>query len=59
MDALGDSQKYQRQLVPAMRHEESVSGAVFSRDESRLLTWSDDGTARLWDAASGQELVPA
>ena len=25
----------------------------------RILTWSDDGTARLWDAATGQELVPA
>nr|VFK54780.1 MAG: hypothetical protein BECKTUN1418F_GA0071002_10556 [Candidatus Kentron sp. TUN]VFK59188.1 MAG: hypothetical protein BECKTUN1418E_GA0071001_10526 [Candidatus Kentron sp. TUN] len=22
---------------------------MFSADESRILTWSDDGTARLWD----------
>ena len=24
-------------------------GAAFNGDESRILTWSDDGTARLWD----------
>jgi hypothetical protein len=24
-------------------------GAAFSRDERRILTWSDDKTARLWD----------
>jgi hypothetical protein len=28
-------------------------GAVFSRDESLVLTWSWDGTARLWRAADG------
>ena len=28
------------------------------REEKRILTWSDDGTARLWDAATGQELGP-
>ena len=33
-------------------------GAVFNRDESRILTWSEDKTARLWDAATGQEVVP-
>ena len=25
--------------------------AAFSKDESRVLTWSDGGTARLWDPA--------
>ena len=33
-------------------------GAAFNRDETRILTWCDDGTARLWDAATGQEIVP-
>ena len=37
----------------------SVYGAVFNRDESRILTWSDDKTARLWDAGTGQPLGPA
>ena len=32
-----------------------MNGAVFNRDESRILTWSDDKTARLWDAASGKQ----
>jgi hypothetical protein len=29
------------------------AGAVFNRDESRILTWSSDGAARLW--AVGQK----
>ena len=28
-----------------------------TRDESRILTASEDGTARVWDAKSGAELV--
>jgi WD40 repeat protein len=47
-----------RELVPAMRHERIVLGATFSRDGSRILSWSGD-TVRLWDASTGRELVPA
>ena len=36
-----------------------VSGAVFSKDETRILTWSDDKTARLWNAATGAQIGPA
>ncbi|MBN1349527.1 hypothetical protein JXJ21_08970, partial [candidate division KSB1 bacterium] len=32
-----------------MKHERSVNGAAFNGDESRILTYSSDGTARLWD----------
>ncbi len=32
-------------------------GPVFSPDGNRLLTISDDRTARVWDAASGQEIL--
>jgi len=32
-----------------MRHDDMVLGAAFNGDESRILTWSRDGTARLWD----------
>ena len=42
-----------------LQHEDSVLGAVFNRDESRILTWSADKTARLWDARTGQPLGPA
>jgi WD40 repeat protein len=57
------------QIGPALKHddeegdeegdEESVLGAVFSKDETRILTWSADDTARLWDAATGGQIGPA
>ncbi len=34
----------------------SVNSAVFSPDGRRIITGSDDGTVRGWDAASGQQL---
>ena len=40
-------------------HQGPVYGAQFSRDESRILTWSWDKTARLWDARTGKQLGPA
>jgi WD40 repeat protein len=30
-----------------------VLGAVFDQAEARILSWSSDGTLRLWDAATG------
>ena len=47
-----------------MRHEKGfgplgVQRAVFSRNESRILSWGHDNTVRLWDASTGRELVPA
>jgi ABC-type multidrug transport system fused ATPase/permease subunit len=38
-------------------HTASVLQATWSADESKILTRSDDQTARIWDAASGEELV--
>jgi len=32
-----------------MLHKGDVNGAVFNSDEIRILTWSGDRTARLWD----------
>jgi WD40 repeat protein len=40
-------------------HVEIVYGAAFAMDERRILTWSKDRTARLWDAASGAPIGPA
>ena len=40
-------------------HEDVVVGAMFSHDESRILTWSWDKTARLWDARIGQQIGPS
>ena len=46
----------QRERVNLRGHEGTVTSAVFSPDGARILTASDDNTARLWDAPSGQEL---
>jgi WD40 repeat protein len=35
-------------LVCTFPHDKTIFAAVFSRGESRILTWSQDGTARLW-----------
>ena len=39
-----------------MEHKDLVRSAQFSPDGQRLVTTSDDNTARLWDAASGKPL---
>jgi WD40 repeat protein len=38
-------------------HEEGVNCVHFTPDGRRLLSAANDGTARVWDAASGQELA--
>ena len=35
-------------LVFEMAHESYVSGAVFNKDATRMLTWSMDGKAKLY-----------
>ena len=32
---------------------------MLTKDETRILSWSWEKTARLWDVATGQELGPA
>ncbi|MGD9145760.1 MAG: CHAT domain-containing protein, partial [Anaerolineae bacterium] len=36
-------------------HDDFVHQATWNRDETQVLTASDDGTVRVWDAWSGQE----
>jgi WD40 repeat protein/DNA-binding CsgD family transcriptional regulator/tRNA A-37 threonylcarbamoyl transferase component Bud32 len=38
-------------------HDAPVNGAVWNANETRLLTWSEDGTARVWDAVTGAPLL--
>lgn len=41
-----------------MTHQNAVRGAVFGADSRRVLTWSEDGTARVWEPATGEPLTP-
>ncbi|MCP5104027.1 MAG: hypothetical protein GY950_11640, partial [bacterium] len=39
-----------------MAHEKAVRGATFNADETQVLTYSKDETARLWDAKTGKPI---
>jgi len=39
-----------------MKHEGAVNSAQFSPDRQRVVTASEDGTARLWDVAAGKAI---
>jgi hypothetical protein len=43
--------------VVSSGHEDNVWSAAFSPDGSRIVTASDDKTARIWDVATGQEIA--
>jgi WD40 repeat protein len=45
-------------LHAVLPHKKRLRGAEYSADGGRILTWSDDGSARLWEAATGKPLVP-
>jgi WD40 repeat protein len=42
----------------ALRHAGPVTAVSFSADAARVVTASEDGTARVWDAATGAPLTP-
>jgi WD40 repeat protein len=52
---LYDSSGKEQARLPNL-HTGQVFALAFSRDGARLASGSDDGTARLWDAATGQPL---
>jgi WD40 repeat protein/Tfp pilus assembly protein PilN len=43
-------------LVHIFRHQDEVNGAIFNSDGIRILTWSWDNNARIWDAQSGKPI---
>jgi WD40 repeat protein/serine/threonine protein kinase len=54
-DALRTRQAAKRDwALFTLKHDGPVRSAKFSPDGARIVTSSSDGTARLWDAASGQ-----
>jgi WD40 repeat protein len=38
-------------LRMTMRHNLLVAGAIWNQDETRVLSWSTDDTARMWDVS--------
>jgi WD40 repeat protein/serine/threonine protein kinase len=48
-----------RPVGPPLRHDDGVLRVNFSRDGRRLVTASEDDTARVWDARTGKPLTPA
>ena len=60
----GDYAQARAQFIRAYRnnlalpgHQGNVTSAAFSPDGARIVTASYDGTAKIWDAASGAELM--
>lgn len=56
--ALSSNAQAWRLVMEARGHGGPVNGAVLSGDESRLLTWSRDGTVRQWNVASRSQIGP-
>jgi WD40 repeat protein len=48
---------HNREIVDLQGHAAAVRSTAFSRDSRRVVTASNDGTARLWDTDSGKTLV--
>ena len=42
--------------APLSGHTDWVTSAAYSPDGKHIVTASDDQTARIWDAATGQEV---
>ena len=45
-----------RLFARRFQHDDFVNGAVLTKDESRILSWSGDEALRLWDVATGQQI---
>jgi WD40 repeat protein len=52
-------QPYHARLRAVLSHPAPVDAVAFSPDGRTIATGSDDGTARLWDAATGQAIGSA
>jgi WD40 repeat protein len=39
-----------------LAHKGGVEGATWNKTEDHILSWSGDGTAKVWDAKTGEKL---
>jgi TPR repeat protein len=46
----------QLQIAVLLGHEKRIASAVYSPDQTRIITASFDKTARIWDAATGAQM---
>ncbi len=56
-DALRQAVQASRVQLTLRGHTDVVWSAVFSLDGKRIATGSRDGTAKIWDAATGKEIL--
>ena len=45
------------ELLNLLEFEVPVTSAVWSKDRTRIITHSEDGIGRVWDASTGEELL--
>jgi WD40 repeat protein len=46
-----------REVRTFLGHRAEVTGLALSPDSTRLVTWADDDSARLWEVATGREIA--
>ena len=48
---------YPAQEMTYSRYNAHIRGTSWNADETQLLAWFEDGTARIWDAQTGEEIL--
>jgi len=51
------SSVFAQEIVPQQGHTKSVRSVVFSKDGKQIVSCSEDNTVKIWDVATGQEIM--